>query len=123
MIEHTNLLPKEDYGGKTLVYLGNYPGPDDEIMKMDNEKVIDLYCRHLPKINPEFKKEWIDKYYIFKDPAAQPIVDINYKSSLPDYQTPIPNLHLVTMAQIYPEDRGTSKAVEQSKKVLQKLGL
>ncbi|MEK7641189.1 MAG: NAD(P)/FAD-dependent oxidoreductase [Patescibacteria group bacterium] len=123
VIEHTNLLPKEDYGGKTLVYLGNYPDPNDEIMKMDNEKVIELYCRHLPKINPEFKKEWIDQYFIFKDPAAQPIVDTGYAANIPDHQTPIPNLYLVTMAQIYPEDRGTSKAIEQSKKVLEKLGL
>lgn len=123
VIEHTNLLPKEDYGGKTLVYLGNYPDPNDPIMTMDNEKVIDLYCKYLPRINPEFKKEWIEKYHIFKDPAAQPIVDIGYAENLPDYQTPIPNLYLATMAQIYPEDRGTSKAIEQSKKVLEKSGL
>lgn len=121
VIEHTNLIPKEDYGNKTVVYLGNYPAADDPIMKMPDAEVIELYSKFLPKINPEFKKDWIESYWIFKDPAAQPVVDVGYKDTIPPIQTPIPNLYLVTMAQIYPWDRGTSNAVKQAKEALKRL--
>lgn len=123
LLEHTNLLPKEDYGGKTVIYLGNYPDPNDRIMSMAPDEVIDLYCRHLPLINKDFKKDWIEKYYIFKDPAAQPVVDVYYKDNIPPYETPLKNLYLVTMAQIYPDDRGTSNAVKQAKAVIKYLNL
>ncbi|TSC81710.1 MAG: amine oxidase, partial [Parcubacteria group bacterium Gr01-1014_19] len=103
VIEHTNLLPKEDYGGKTLVYLGNYTDPNDPVMKMTDDEVINLYCRYLPKINKDFRRDWIEKFHIFKDPAAQPVVDIGYAENLLSYETPVKNLYLVTMAQIYPE--------------------
>lgn len=118
VIEHTNFLPKEDYGGKTIVYLGNYPDPADPIMKMSDSEAVDLCARWLPKVNPRFQKEWIEKCHIFKDSAAQPIVRVGYKETIPPYETPIPNLYLVTMAQIYPWDRSTSHAVEQGKKLL-----
>lgn len=123
VIEHTNFVPKEDYGGDSVVYLGNYPDPADPIFLLGEKPLLDLYCAGLAKINPEFRPDWIKEYYLFRDRAAQPVVDTGYRDKIPPYETPIPNLYLVTMAQIYPEDRGTSNAVRQAKTVLQKLGL
>lgn len=123
VVEHTNLVPKADYGGKTIVYVGNYPESTDPIMKMKDDEVIHLYSEQLRKINPDFRPDWIEKYYVFKDPFGQPVVDTHYAEYRPAYPTPIENLYLVTMAQIYPDDRGTSKAVRQAKEVIKKLGL
>ena len=122
VIEHTNLVPKEDYGGRTIVYLGNYPDPNDPIMSLKNEEVVDLYAGFLPKINKDFNKNWIEEYYVFKDPNGQPIVDLGYKDRLPAYQTPLAGLSLVSMAQIYPSDRGTDNAVKQAKEVIRIFG-
>lgn len=123
VVEHTNLISKEDYGGKNIVYLGNYPSPDDPIMFMSNDEVIKLYSDCLKKINRDFTTDWIENYYVFKDLNAQPIVDINYKKSIPSHQTPIDNLYLVTMAQIYPWDRGTNNAVKHAKELIRELKL
>lgn len=123
IVEHTNLLPKEDYGNKTVVYLGNYPDPNDPVMKMSDEEILSMYSKWLPKINPEFQRDWIEKHYIFKDPAAQPVVDTEYKELIPAVETPVKNVYLVTMAQIYPWDRGTSNAVKQAKDTIKNLNL
>lgn len=123
VVEHTNLIPKEDYGYKTIVYLGNYPDADDSIMKMNDSEIIDLYSKFLPLINKDFQRDWIEKSYIFKDTNAQPVVGIDYKANIPPYQTPIPNLYLVTMAQIYPWDRGTNNAIKQAKEVVSQFNL
>ena len=39
LVEHTNWLPPSDYGGKHLVYLGNYLPPDDELFSLSDEAV------------------------------------------------------------------------------------
>ncbi len=123
IVEHTNLIPKEGYGNRTIVYLGNYPDPDDQIMSMSDQEVIELYLKELPRINPDFNRDWLEEYYVFKDKAAQPIVDIFYRQSIPSCETPIGSLYLVTMAQIYPWDRGTNNAVKQAKDIIQQLKL
>ena len=123
VIEHTNLVPKKDYGGRTIVYLGNYPDPNDPIMFLKDEEVMDLYSGFLPRINKDFNKDWIEEYHVFKDPNGQPIVDLGYKDRIPAHETPIAGLYLVSMAQIYPSDRGTDNAVKQAKKVIKFLDL
>lgn len=121
VVEHTNWAPKADYGGKTVLYIGNYPDPADPINQMDDGAVLKLYEEHLQKLNPDFHRGWIEKYWIFKDPNAQPVAEIGYQDIIPDYQTPIENLYLVTMAQIFPDDRGTNNSVRQAKEVIKEI--
>src|SRR5205823_4975859 len=37
LVEHTNYMPASDYGGRHLVYLGNYRAMDDPLMSADKE--------------------------------------------------------------------------------------
>jgi protoporphyrinogen oxidase len=123
VIEHTNLVPREDYGNKSILYLGNYPDPKDPLMELSDSAVLDRYLPHLKKLNPEFRREWVEQCFVFRDGAAQPIVDTHYRETLPPLETPVRNLYLVTMAQIYPYDRGTSNAVRQAKEAVERLNL
>ena len=123
IIEHTNLVPREDYKDKTIVYLGNYPDPDDPIMSLKNEEIIDTYIGFMQRVNKDFNKDWIEEYYVFKDKNGQPIVGLDYKDNIPPYKTPIEGLYLVSMVQIYPSDRGTDNAVKQAKLAIKKAGL
>jgi hypothetical protein len=50
-------------------------------------------------------------WWVFRTPAAQPIVGLNYSARRPDHRSPFAGLYLATMSQIYPEDRGTNYAV------------
>ena len=43
------------------------------------------------------------------------VVERGYRRLIPDRQTPLANLLLATMAQIYPQDRGTNYAIQQGR--------
>ena len=45
------------------------------------------------------------------------LITKNYSELRPDHKTPINNLWLASMAQIYPEDRGTNYAIRDGEKV------
>ena len=54
LIEHTNMLPKEWYGGNNVLYMANYLDRSDALFKMSKDELVDLYLPHLTKFNPEF---------------------------------------------------------------------
>jgi hypothetical protein len=45
------------------------------------------------------------------------VVEKHYSQLIPSAAGPRPGLHLCSMAQIYPEDRGTNYAVREGRKI------
>ncbi len=117
VIEHTNLIGPEHYGGKHIVYLSNYLNTDHPMYEMGHEELLQEYLPHLRKINPDFDMSWVETSYHHKVDAAQPIIGTNYSSRIPDHRTPFKNLYLANTTQIYPEDRGTNYSVRMGKQV------
>jgi len=111
-VEHTNFVPFEDYGGKTILYLGSYLDPADEKLKMSDDELFVLYLPYLQKINPAFDKTWLEQKFVFRANFAQPIVTTDYVTKIPPLTTPLENVYLATMAQVYPHDRGMNQAVK-----------
>lgn len=119
LIEHTNIINKELYGGKHILYISNYPSRDSDMYKMSPDDLMDLFVPHLQKINPDFDRSWVLEYHHHKLDGAQPIVGINYGDGIPDHRTPLKGLYLANTTQIYPEDRGTNYSVRMGVKVAQ----
>src|SRR5712691_1139381 len=117
IVEHTNFMPPERYGGKHIVYLSRYMPPDDPLFSVSKEELLALYEPHLRKVNPAFEASWIRESWLFRDSQAQPIITTGYRALQPAFTTPIPNLYLVNTTQIYPEDRGTNYAVRLGRQV------
>ncbi len=113
VIEHTNLVGSDRYGGRHLVYVGNYVAPDDRLAQLDEESVFAAYEPGLRRLNAEFSRDWIVRRWLFREPAAQPIVTIGHRERIPSMRTPAPGLFLANTTQIYPEDRGTNYGVRQ----------
>ena len=117
LIEHTNLVGSEMYGGKSIVYLSNYLEETDPMYKMDAEELFNTYLPHLEKINPNFDRKWVKEYHHYKIPNAQPVVDTNYSQNIPAHETGIRNLYLANTSQVYPQDRGTNYSVAMGRKM------
>lgn len=111
IIEHTNFEPPETYGGKHLVYLSKYLPIDSELYQMQDEEVLEFSIPHIQRMFPEFRREWISDYHVWRAQYAQPIVVKHYSRLMPALESPLPGLCVATMAQIYPEDRGTNYAI------------
>ena len=116
IVEHTNFMDKKNYNNEHIVYLGNYLPFDHEYMKMSADELLKIYDPFLKKVNPNYQLSIINSQ-LFKVPFAQPIIPVNYSRIVPSFQTPLPNVYLANIQQVYPWDRGTNYAVELGKKV------
>ena len=117
VIEHTNLIGPEHYGGKHIAYLSNYLSTDHPLYSMSHDELLAEYAPHLKKINPDFNPDWIETSYHHRVDGAQPIIGANYSQRIPDHRTPYAGLYLANNTQVYPEDRGTNYNVRMGKEV------
>jgi protoporphyrinogen oxidase len=111
VIEHTNFEPASSYGGRHIVYLSKYLPPEAELYRMPDAELLEFSINALQRMFPALPREAVLGAHIWRADYSQPIIEQNYGSLIPDVQTPIENVFLSTMAQIYPEDRGTNYAV------------
>jgi protoporphyrinogen oxidase len=111
VIEHTNLIEPERYGGRRFLYVANYLPPGDELLGLDADALLARYELGLRRINPGFERSWVRARWLHREPAAQPIVTVGYRDRIPPLRTGVHGLVLANTTQIYPEDRGTNYAV------------
>jgi len=121
LVEHTNYMPPADYGGRHVVYLGNYLPMDHRLFAMSDNDVLAEFLPALRRINPAFRDEWVTEHRIFKAPFAQPIVTLGYAERLPPHRTPVRNLYLANMSHVYPQDRGQNYSMALAEKVVASL--
>jgi protoporphyrinogen oxidase len=111
LIEHTNLVSKENYGGLHVVYISNYLSPDSPLMSMGEEELWDLYLPSLRRIQPQLDASWVEGRWVFYGRHAQPVFTVANAGRIPPHRTPVPGLYLANMSQIFPEDRGQNYSV------------
>ena len=117
VVEHTNMIKKNNYANKTILYLGNYLEDGDPRLSLSDEALLKLYVPYLKKINKKFKKEWISRVFRFKEPYAQPVFPVNYSMLVPKFRAQTKNLYVANMSMVYPFDRGTNYAVKMGNDV------
>lgn len=112
LVEHTNFLKPEYFGGDHIVYCGDYLDPSHEYFAMSDDELLQRFLPALRRFNPAFRPEWVRKVWVSKTAYAQPIPLVNHSRNIPDIRTPLPGLYFASMSQVYPWDRGTNFAVE-----------
>jgi protoporphyrinogen oxidase len=111
LVEHTNLVGAERYGGRRFLYVANYVEPGHELLGLDADALLAAYAPGLRRVNPAFELGWARRRWRFAEPAGQPIVTVGYPARIPPLRTGVPGLVLANTTQVYPEDRGTNYAV------------
>jgi protoporphyrinogen oxidase len=112
LVEHTNFIPPENFGGEHIVYIGDYLEPEHEYFNLGQAELLERFLPALTHFNPRFSPDWVRKSWLFRTKYAQPIPLVNHSRNIPALQTPIPGLFFASMSQVYPWDRGTNFAVE-----------
>ncbi|NLV75295.1 MAG: NAD(P)/FAD-dependent oxidoreductase [Chloroflexi bacterium] len=127
IIEHTNMQRSEIYGGAHLVYISRYLAHTEPSYAKSAEELLDEYLPHLQTIYPGFERSWVKNLWDWRARYTQPVIVRNYSQLLPPPETPVRNLWLACMAQIYPQDRGMNYAVvsgrEAGERILERLGI
>jgi protoporphyrinogen oxidase len=116
LVEHTNFVSSEHFGGDHIVYAGDYLEVGHEYFSMSDDELLEKFIPAFQKFNPEFSRDWIKKIWVHKTNYAQPVPLVNHSKNIPAIQTPIDGLYFASMSQVYPWDRGTNFAVEIGRK-------
>jgi protoporphyrinogen oxidase len=121
VVEHTNYIPPSEYGGKHLLYIGNYLPPRDPLFAQTKEELLSTFLPYLRHINPDLQESWITAVHSFSAPFAQPIVTTSFRGEMPPHKMPVPNLYLANMFQIYPQDRGQNYSITMAERIVRLL--
>jgi len=114
VIEHTN-FDSDPAGRRHLVYLSRYLPADDPARADDDRTVLEKALPHLAHMFPQFRREWIRSHHVWRARWAQPLVEVGYAGRIPSPRSPLPGFYLASMAQVYPQDRGTNYAVRDGR--------
>ena len=117
LVEHTNYVQPEHFGGDHIVYCGDYLPPDHEYFTLSKEELLARFLPALQRFNPAFDRSWVKETWLWKATYAQPVPPVNYSQQIPAIRTPVPGLYFASMSQVYPWDRGTNYAVELGRRV------
>lgn len=112
VIEHTNFRSPEEYGGKHVIYLSIYCSSTDNAYHYSKKQLLDISLPLLKNINKNFRSNWIVDYYRFSSEYAQHIPNESYYKNPPKIKTNTKNLFHISLAHIYPYDRGIEKGIE-----------
>jgi protoporphyrinogen oxidase len=121
LVEHTNYISRERYGGDHLVYCGDYLPPGHPLFEVDKEKLLEIYLPGLERINPDFQPDWVRASWLFRERYAQPVPGLDHSQKVPALRTPVPGLWMANMSQVYPWDRGSNYAVEIGRRVARRV--
>jgi len=121
VIEHTNFEPIATYGGRHIVYLSKYLAESDPLYTMSDAEMLEYCIPHLRRMFPDFVRSWIRASHVWHARFAQPIVTRGYRDLIPSTETPLEGFYIASMAQIFPEDRGTNYAVREGNAIARKV--
>ncbi|RPI86221.1 MAG: FAD-dependent oxidoreductase, partial [Chloroflexi bacterium] len=73
LVEHTNFLSPEYFGGDHILYIGDYLETDHEYFQLSESELLERFLPVMPKFNANFKPDWVKKVWLWRTNYAQPI--------------------------------------------------
>ena len=116
VVEQTALNKNLKRHGLNVLYVPFYLPTSEPRYHAKDADLFDEYTAMLKLLNPEFSRDWVKEYHVFRTPYAQPIFTTNFVELMPGHRTPIRGLYVTDSTQFYPEDRTISAAIEQGRK-------
>lgn len=117
VIEHTNFESTDNFNGEHIVYISKYLPTDDKLYQLSDQEFFNYTIPFLQRIFPEFTVDDVIGSHCWRAEYSQPIITKSYSKFITPFNSPIENLWVTNMAQIYPQDRGTAYAVQYGRRV------
>jgi protoporphyrinogen oxidase len=79
LIEHTNFIPRERYGGEHLLYAVSYvQDPAEDIWQMDDEAVEATWLAGIEDLFPDFDRSSVNWIQTARNPRTAPVYERGY---------------------------------------------
>jgi protoporphyrinogen oxidase len=122
VIEHTRLLPPENYGGRHIVYLSRYFERGNHLASMPTEEVGAAMKASLKRLYPKLKPEHILATHVFRTNTAAFACDLGFSRNVPAMRSPIEGLGYAGMVHVYPDERSCNNCIRVAADALQAIG-
>ena len=79
LVEHTNFVDRERYGGDHLLYVAAYVQDSEEALwQMDDDAVRETWLAEIESMFPDFDRASVSEFRIARNPRAAPIYERGY---------------------------------------------
>ena len=79
LVEHTNFVPPERYGGDHLCYVASYvQDADDDLWQADDGEVRDRWLDEIAAMFPAFDRSSVERFRLARAPRAAPVYERGY---------------------------------------------
>ena len=86
LIEHTNFVPTERYGGDHLLYVASYvQDPDEDLWNRSDEGVEELWTDGIVDLFPEFDRDSVERVEVARNPRTAPVYERGYLEKVVPY--------------------------------------
>ncbi|WP_224268319.1 NAD(P)/FAD-dependent oxidoreductase [Haloprofundus salinisoli] len=86
LIEHTNFVPPERYGGDHLMYVASYiQDYEEELWQMSDEEVEETWLSELETMFPNFHRRLVSEFRLARNPRAAPVYERGYRDMVVPY--------------------------------------
>jgi len=86
LIEHTNFVRKERYGGEHLLYVARYiQSPEEDIWQQDDDGVRETWLSGIESLFPEFDRESVNWVKTARNPRTAPVYERGYLDMVVPY--------------------------------------
>ncbi len=122
IIEHTNLVPPDEYDNRHLVYLSRYVRRDHPLWQMDAEQLVERQSRQLEAISRRQLQSLVQRSWVFRARCAAPITDLGFFRKIPTFQSPLDGFYLASMCHVYPDERSVNNSIRVAAEVVRAMG-
>ncbi len=120
VIEYSNLNPGGHLGQKIL-YAPFYMPKTHSKWKASNAELIEEVLGYLPRLNPQFKRDWVLATHCHRYEFAQTICPPGFQDMLPAMRTPVSSFFIADTAYYYPEDRSISESLQAADRLVEEV--
>ncbi len=86
LIEHTNFVPSERYGGEHLLYVPKYvQSADDPVWQADDDEVEEIWLSGIEDLFPGFDRESVNWISTARNPRTAPVYERGYLDMVVPY--------------------------------------
>jgi len=122
VIEHTNLIGPEHFGGRHIAYLSRYFEDNSPLATQDPEEIKKEFIQGLKKLYPALKDEDIIGVHLHRTMTAAPVCDLNFSRKVPAFAMPIKGAYLASMPQLWPDERSCNNSIRLASDALAAAG-
>jgi protoporphyrinogen oxidase len=86
LIEHTNFVPPERYGGDHLLYIASYVQDRNEaVWRMDDTALRESWLSELEEMFPGFGRSSVEEFRVARNPRVAPVYERGYLEMVVPY--------------------------------------